>query len=314
MLYIYKLHTIGIILGAIDTTIFHLQNVLNLSNTRMRNYAASTVDEILKAEAAQGNTNAINYARKLYNNSDELIELFRLFDPENKYRLISEMSYQEREEILPLLEQEDLVIGMQFFTKDKLLTLLQDLKPEEMINLMLNTFDLEQIMLMMPEEELQKFFENKEVEKKDVAKYLKSLPPELMQQLMESLTGEPSFQVDSTQIINQITSLGDKDYEAVMASIEPFILRQIIFSMSKDDPKYLELFDNEVYVHMLSTLMKPDIIKPMEVLEKETLMEMLTELDENYLSVVMVQVDTQQFAEYLMKDCKPFLEEIASKL
>ncbi len=299
---------------AIDTNIFHLQSVLNLSNTRMRDYATSTVDEILEAEAAQGNVNALNYARKLYNSTDELIELFRLFDPENKYRIISEMDYQTREAILPLLEPEDMVIGMQFFTKDKLLTLLEDIDPEEMVNLMLNTFDLDEILLMMPDEEVQNFFANKEVEKKDVAKYLKALPPELMQQLMESLTGQPSFQVDSTQVINQITSLGDRDYEAVMASIDPFILKQIIFSMSKDKPEYLQLFDNEVYIKMLSTLMKPDIIKPMIVLEKETLMDMLSQLDENYLSIVMVQVDTQSFAEYLMKDCQPLLEQIVSKM
>ena len=162
---------------AIDTNIFHLQSVLNLSNTRMRDYATSTVDEILEAEAAQGNVNALNYARKLYNSTDELIELFRLFDPENKYRIISEMDYQTREAILPLLEPEDMVIGMQFFTKDKLLTLLEDIDPEEMVNLMLNTFDLDEILLMMPDEEVQNFFANKEVEKKDVAKYLKALPP-----------------------------------------------------------------------------------------------------------------------------------------
>ena len=223
------------------------------------------------------------------------------------------MTSQERDKILPLLEPEDMVLGMQFFTKDKLLTLLQDIEPEEMVKLMLNAFGLEDIMLMMPEDELQNFFANREVKKEEVAKYLKTLPPELMQQLMESLTGQPSFQVDSTSVINQITSLGDKDYEAVMASIDPFILRQIIFSMSSDEPKYLQLFDNEVYTDMLKTLMKPDIIKPMIVLEKETLMDMLLELDEQYLSIVMVQVDTQMFAEYLMKDCQSLLEEIIAK-
>ena len=202
---------------------------------------------------------------------------------------------------------------MQFFTKDKLLTLLQDIKPEEMVKLMLNTFDLEEIMIMMPEEELQNFFANKEVRKEDVAKVMKSLPPELMLQLMESLTGQPSFQVNSTDIINQITSLGDQDYEAIMASIDPNILRQIIFTMSEQDPQYLELFDNEVYTEMLKGLMKPDIIKPMIVLEKETLMEMMMEMDESYLSIVMVQVDTQMFAEYLMKDCQSLLEKIATQ-
>ena len=298
---------------AIDTNIYHLQNILNISNVRMRDYASKTVDEILEAEAAQGNANAINYARKLYNSTDEIIELFRLFDPENHFTLINSMTWNETEDLLPLLDPEDMVLGMQFFTKDKLLTLLQDIKPEEMVKLMLNTFDLEEIMIMMPEEELQNFFANKEVRKEDVAKVMKSLPPELMQQLMESLTGQPSFQVNSTDIINQITSLGDQDYEAIMASIDPNILRQIIFTMSEQDPKYLELFDNEVYTEMLKGLMKPDIIKPMIVLEKESLMEMMMEMDESYLSIVMVQVDTQMFAEYLMKDCQSLLEKIATQ-
>lgn len=299
---------------AIDTNIYHLQNVLNISNARMKDYASKTIDEILEAEAAQGNSNAISYARKLYNNTDEVIELFKLFDPENKYKLISEMDAQMREAILPLLEKEDMVMGMQFFTREKILEMLEKIEPEEMVNLMLNTFDLEEIMVMMPEEELQKFFTNKEVEKEDVAEFMKALPPELMQQLMESLTGQPSFKVNSTDVINQITSLGDRDYEAVMASIDPNILRQIIFSMSKQDPEYLQLFDNEVYIEMLKNLMKPDIIKPMMVLEKETLMDMMLELDENFLSIVMVQVDTQLFAEYLMEDCQPLLEKILAKL
>ncbi len=299
---------------AIDTNILHLQSVLNISNRRMRDYASSTVDEILEAEAAQGNAQALSYARKLYKNTGEIIELFRLFDPENKFQLISAMSSQQRDAILPMLEPEDMVLGMQFFTKDKILDMLNEIDPEEMVKLMLNTFDLEEIMLLMPEEELQNFFTNKEVKKEDVAKFLKALPPELMQQLMESLTGQPAFEVDSTEVINMITSLGDQDYEAVMASIDPFILRQVIFSMSKQDPEYLQLFDNEVYTEMLSTLMKPDIIKPMEVLEKETLMNMMMEMDENFLSIVMVQVDTEMFAEYLMEDCQPLLDEIISRM
>ena len=299
---------------AIDTNILHLQSILDISNRRMKDYAASTVDEILQAEAAQGNTQALTYARKLYKNTGELIELFRLYDPENKFQIISSMNAQQRDAILPMLEVEDMVLGMQFFTKDKLLELLKDIEPEEMVRLMLNTFNLEDIMMLMPEDELQQFFENKEVRKEDVAKHLKALPPELMQQLMESLTGQPSFEVDSTEVINMITSLGDRDYEAVMASIDPLILRQVIFSMSSQKPEYLELFDNEVYTEMLSTLMKPEIIKPMGVLKKETLMDMMMEMDENFLSIVMVQVDTQMFAEYLMKDCQPLLEEIIAKI
>ena len=46
--------------------------------------------------------------------------------------------------------------------------------------------------------------------------------------------------------------------------------------------------------------MKPEMIKPMVFLEKETLIEMVSILPDDLLSIVAAQVDTKKFAEFLL--------------
>ena len=52
----------------LDTNMKLFAERLNITSSRMiRDYGMSTVDEIIEAEAAQGNTQSVNYAREMYN-------------------------------------------------------------------------------------------------------------------------------------------------------------------------------------------------------------------------------------------------------
>ena len=76
---------------------------LNITSSRMvEDYGLKTVDEIIEAEAAQGNMKAVNYAREMYNSPAKLVKIFRLADVENKYSIIHAFDSKTREEILPL--------------------------------------------------------------------------------------------------------------------------------------------------------------------------------------------------------------------
>ena len=69
----------------IDANMIAFANRLNISSSRMvEDYGLKTIDEIIEAEAAQGNTQAVNYAREMYNSPEKLINIFRLTDVENK--------------------------------------------------------------------------------------------------------------------------------------------------------------------------------------------------------------------------------------
>ena len=48
--------------------------------------------------------------------------------------------------------------------------------------------------------------------------------------------------------------------------------------------------------------MKTEMVKPMVFLEKDTLVDMISILPEDLMSIVAAQVDTKQFAEFLKTD------------
>ena len=69
----------------LDTNMKLFAERLNITSSRMvQDYGLKTVDEIIEAEAAQGNTQAVNYAREMYNSPEKLIKIFKLTDVENK--------------------------------------------------------------------------------------------------------------------------------------------------------------------------------------------------------------------------------------
>ena len=108
---------------AIDTNLIYLQNRLNISADRLQTYQGKTIDQIIEAEAAAGNQLAIALAEELLSNVNLLVELFQLADPNNKFMILRNMDDKQLEGFLPLMEKNDLVQGLNYFTQDKLLKL-----------------------------------------------------------------------------------------------------------------------------------------------------------------------------------------------
>ena len=104
----------------IDSNLEYLQNILHISKvTFEEKYANMSVDEIIEAEAAQGNQQAIELAQELTTNTSLVMELFDLADTNNKYMILREMSAQQLQTFLPEMEENDLLQGLYFFTEDK---------------------------------------------------------------------------------------------------------------------------------------------------------------------------------------------------
>ena len=294
----------------LDTNMKLFAERLNITSSRMiQDYGLKTVDEIIEAEAAQGNTQAVNYAREMYNSPAKLIKIFKLTDVENKFVILHNMDEKTRLMVLPLLEKEDLVMGLYFFTKDKLLSMLMEVDIEELVNVTLGAFPLQQIVMMFTEDDLAEFFQNENLEKYDVINQLKAMPPEVMKKFVEGITGQPSEETNPLDLIKSIEQLPIDKYRDFMSSIDPDVQRQLTFQLTKQKPEYLQLFKNETYVNMLSTLMKTEMVKPMIYLEKESMIEMISELPDDLLSIVAAQVDTKAFAEFLVDDHLDLLEQ-----
>ena len=293
----------------LDTNMKLFAERMNITSSRMiQDYGLKTVDEIIEAEAAQGNTQAINYAREMYNSPAKLIKIFKLTDVENKFVILHNMDDRTRQMVLPMLEKEDLVMGLYFFTQEKLLSMLMEVDIEELVNVIMGAFPLQEVVMMFTEDDLAEFFQNEKLEKYDVINQLKCMPPEVMQKFVEGVTGRPSEETNPLDLIKSIEELPIDQYRDFMSAIDPDVQRQLTFQLTKQKPEYLQLFSNETYVNMLSTMMKTEMVKPMVFLEKDTLVDMISILPEDLMSIVAAQVDTKQFAEFLLEDHLDLLE------
>jgi hypothetical protein len=297
---------------SLNTDQYHLMNKLNITTSRMRDYSDKSVDEIINAEAESGNTVAKDYGRKLFGNVDELIETFQLSDPSNKYNILNQMSAEQREKVLELLDDEDMVIGLNFFTQEKLEQMLGKVSVAESAGVALEAFSLPQIIAMMPEEELEQFFMSSDIPKESFSAQLKNLDPELLIQLAESITGKAADQSDASKLIHQISSLPDKQFKEIMASLDGEIQQSVIYQMANEDKNVLLHFSNQAYTDMVANLQKPDMVKSMIALDSESLQRMTKQLPEDLFSIVATQIDTRQFAQLLIDRCPDLLEKFTS--
>ena len=283
---------------------------LHISSSRMVNdYGLATVDEIIQAEAEKGNTHAIKHAREYYSSPDKLIDIFNLSDVENKFVIIHNMDEETRLKLLPHLNNYDLVMGLYFFTREKLLEMMMQVDIVELVRVVLEAFPEEQILQMFTEDDLAMFFMNQDLPKEAVVEQLKMLPPDIMQKFIEGITGQPANQTNPNQLIDSLAQLPDDKFSKFMACVDPDVQRQLVFQLTQEDPSYYTLFPNITYVNMLSTLMKQDMVKPMVMLNKETLMGMNALLPPDLLSIVAAQIDTKEFAKFLQDGHMDLLEK-----
>ncbi len=288
----------------IDSNMSIIADKLRISSSRMSNlYSTKTIDEIIAAEAAQGNSHAIDYAQQNYTSAAQLIRIFQLTTVTNKLSIIKNMNSRERHELLPLLDPEDLVMGLYFFEKDKLLQMLFYVDVEEVVNMMLAIFDPKDLIDLIPEEELANFFKSKDLKKEDIEKQLKKLPSEFMQKFIEGVTGQSANKTKNPEgIVDNINSMPEKEYREFISQLNPDIQRRLVYQITEENPKYFNLFGTETYVQILrDNVKKKKMIPAMINLEKKTLVGMIGELPDGMMSAVISQIDTNKFADFLLK-------------
>lgn len=284
----------------INTDLAYLQSRLNISDSKMAVYQNKTVDEILKAEAAAGNQAAIQLAADMFSDVNQLIELFQLADPRNKLVIMSAMTSSQLEKLVPMLEPDDLLQGLQFFTQDSLLDLLKEIPKEELVKSVFQMFSETQVIEYMPEKELDKLLTGIDMDKEMLLQNLKSIPEMYLQQIIESITGEEA-EGNSAELVLQIGQFGDLDYKNAIMNLQPTQKRELTFMITNQENKLYEKFNTDAYTHMIARERdKDEMVKAMGVIKAEYLQKMINQLPQDLLAVVTTQIDTEKFADALI--------------
>ncbi|MBD5402166.1 hypothetical protein HDR58_05130 [bacterium] len=285
---------------AISSTLEYLQSRLQIPEAKMQIYAEKSLEEILELEAAEGNQAAIQLAADMFSDPNQLIELFQLADPENKLVILQSMSSAQLEKLVPMLETDDLLQGLQFFTQDGLMDLLKDIPQEELVKTVFQMFSEQQIIEFMPEKELDKLLTGIDMDKDVLLNNLKSIPEMYLQQIIESVTGEEA-QGNSAELINQIGQFGDLEYRNAISNLQLVQKQELTLSITSGDPKLYEKFSADSYVNIIRREREKDeTIKSMAVIKPEYLQKMMDKLPDDLLNVVITQIDTEKFADALI--------------
>ena len=296
----------------VDTNLAYIQNMLGISAAKYsEKYANMSVSDVIKEEARNGNQLAIALASELLNDYNLVREIFSLANPENRLEIMSEMTDEQLNKFLPEMEKTDLVQGLNFFTQDKLLKMLEGVEPEYLVKVVLEMFSKEEVMRLLPEDQLDKLLTSTEMDKGKLLQHLKSIPPEYLSQMIESVTGE---EVEDTNQLDMIKTLGDfnpHEFKDALINMQSTPKQQLVLSLSKEHPEYMELFDAHAYTNMINTYKdKSEVVKAMNVLEEDNIEEMIKELPEDLLSLVIALMDVDKFSEVLMKENPEVMAQI----
>ena len=296
----------------INTDLEYLRTRLSIPESRMAVYESKTVVEILEAEAAAGNQKAIQMAADMFTDVSQLIELFQLADPQNKLTIMQEMTPSQMEKLIPMLEQDDLVQGLNYFTQDSLLELLKDIPKEELLKTVFELFSQTQIIEYMPEKQLDNLLVDHDLDKEMLLQSLKFIPEMYLQQILESVTGEET-DGNSSELILQISQLGDQDYKNAITNFQPAQKKELTYILVNQENKLFEKFDTDAYTHIIGRERdKEELIKAMGKIKPEHLHKMINELPQDLLSVVTTQVDTEKFADALINKFPELLAQFVA--
>lgn len=296
----------------INTDLAYIQSKLNISTSKMETYKNKSIEEIIQTEAADGNQAAIQLAADMFTNVSQLVELFQLADPENKLAIMSEMTGAQLEKLVPMLETNDLVIGLNYFTQDTLLDLVKDIPKEELVKMVFQLFSQQQVIEFMPEEQLDNLLTGTDMNKQMLLNNLERLPEIYLQQIYESVSGKEA-NGNAKEMISQIGQLGDLDYKNAIKNLQPTQKKELTYMLANQETKLFEKFDTDAYTKIINREREKDeMVKGMSAIRPEYLQKMINELPQDLLAVVTTQIDTDKFADALINKFPELLAQIVA--
>lgn len=300
----------------LDIDLSYLTKNFEIGTQRLNQYGSKSIEEIMETEAEQGNPKAEKFEREVLNDPKQLLKLFKLANPRNRYAILSNMNSRDLEYIMQYLEPGDLLLGLMFFTKEKLLDLIYDLPKDKICSIVFQAFSMEQFLKLIPEKEIDKFFDSDKLGKDKVLEIVESLPPEKLNKMIEKYMyqEEGKIQEDNNwsaeHVVNWMNQLEPDKFKKALKCFEREEKSQLITELTKQDQNLRNEFSKNALTFPLRQLDKQDIVKNMNKLEPDDLIKMVNELPDELMSVVATQIDPEVFAQVLSKNFKDILGEI----
>ena len=249
--------------------------------------------------------------QKLIQDPEKMAKILKLADPENRYLIIRELNEEDLGKLIPFLNSQQLAVGLQFFTLDGLSNLMTALPREELVNLLLIHFTMDDVVPFMQENEMDRFFENPNLDKNDVLEYFQGLEYQKFQALMVNQFGPEYKNKTPKEYLEKINSMENKEYKRFLSNMRQHEKGEAISGLCAINPDYYLEFENSILVRpIINKLETSDIIKTMSNLDPEFLVPMINELPKDLMQIVATQIDPTEFSKILSSEFPELIVEM----
>ena len=286
-----------------------LSKFFGISPIQACQYANKDIDEIMEIEAQKGNQKAADY-KKILSDPDKILEIFKLANVENKFIILQNMSEKDLDNLLPYLNSDQLSLGLNFFTEEKLLQMCQELPMEELLAMVLDKFSLVDVLNLMTDDAMNKIIMEPDVDRSYAQKYFQSLHQDELEKIMVQVYGEEYQGKSSKEYLDELAGLNASDYKLFMTSLDRESKIGMIDGICKQKDELLLLFEPQDIVHPMELIMKSDKIEMMNKLDPEFLVPMIQELPIDLTQIVLTQIDPRDFSEILARDFENILSSV----
>ena len=287
----------------------YLLNRFEIKTQRVNQYSNRSIEELMAAEAKDGNQKAANFDMTVTNPA-EIARIFRLSDPTNRLMIIRSLSSNDLKELLQYLGNDDLVWGLKYLTKDKLKELIEALPQEELLKMVLQTFSIDQIIEQMPESELDRFLQNTKIEKNDIMNVFEQMRQSDLQQLISQVFGNQTKDMSKDQILGMLNNLEDNDFNLMMQSFQVDGKKFITSGLIHNNPKLMFELDPKSIARPFMRQDPGDILHSIEKLDKKFIIPMVEELPEQLIQIIATQIKPEVFAEILADKFSDILKDV----
>ena len=272
----------------------------------------NSISKIMEKEGDKGNVKAADFEKEVLNDRNELIEAFKLADPINRYLILMSIDKSELKDFLMLMKPQDLAMGLKFFTKEKIVTLMRQLPQENLFAMLKELFSTEKIMRLIPDEELNKFLSSDKLNTSVIKKNINRLPPKALAQILEAVNGKPCKGQDTKGMIKSIDNLQKNELMEGITAMDSEYKAILSACLIEEDKSLIKNFSSKALTEPFKQLEKFDIIKSLgEGVEAKNLVPMVQELPKELLSMVATQLDVNKFADILIEQYQEILSQVA---
>lgn len=294
----------------LDVNLTYLTHHFHINTERLNQYRGQTVDKIIQEEIKAGNKDALRFASDI-KDPDELSELLYLANIDNRYLIIQSLSDEDLTKVLEQLNSVQLAWGLNFFNQDILMDLMNSLPQEQLLEVVFQKFALDDIVELMPQDELDEFLQNTEVEREAIMECFAGFNKKFLNKIMFQVTGQNYQDKSKGEIFDYMNGLDDNEFTHFILNMDQFQKQTLTYYLCQNDNDLMLELDQKSISRPMLNLNKEEIVPCFEVLDPEFLIPMIQELPRELMEVVASQIEVEDFAELLIKEFPEILKNIS---